>query len=149
VAALAGPSVGHPQARPACNGADLRTAFTEYVRAYNGGDLATLDRLFARPPDFRWYSSPNPGLRLSGAAYNRLTLIPYFRSRHQSRDRLRDVRLNVNGTDGTLIHFAFRLRRSARDYRNGRTFTIEGKGAAACGVGSLKFVVVSFGTPRP
>ena len=138
-------------ARPAGGGClerGVRTAFAAYVAAFNRGDLMRLDGLFAREPDFEWYSSGAPGPRLRGASADRSTLLAYFRARHVRRDRLRLLRWSFNGTDGVIAHFDVRLERAARDYRAGAPFRISAKGAARCrGNGGPRFVVMSLGAP--
>jgi hypothetical protein len=44
-------------------------------------------------------------------------------------------------------NFTYRLRRSARDYRNGAWFRLIGKGAATCADGKTQLIVVSLGGP--
>jgi hypothetical protein len=70
-----------------CAPEDALAAFTSFVAAFNRGDFARLDALFAQPPLFHWYSSNPPGLRRTAAAADRSTLIAYFRTRHRKRDR--------------------------------------------------------------
>lgn len=96
-----------------------------YVKAYNAGDVARLDRqVFAREPAFQWYSD---GRRLGAASEDRATLRAFFAARHRAGDRLRLVRFHYNDyrrTDRTG-HFEMTLRP-----RGGAAFT--GKGAVSC-----------------
>lgn len=128
-----------------CTAGETHVTFTRFVVAYNVGDTATLDALFAREPDFAWYSSGLPGSRLHAAAFKRATLMAYFRARHASGDRLRLVSFRFNSVSGGLGHFSFVLNRRARDYRFGRWFKVVGKGALSCTLVPKAFVVVSVG----
>jgi hypothetical protein len=149
VAALAATAA---DARAACAPAATRAAFASFVSAYNRGDTARLDALFAGPPAFQWYSSNAPGLRRTAAAKNRGSLTAYFRARHLKRDRLRLVRFTFTGNDaGGYGNFVFRLKRSAADYRKGAPFGLIGKGAAVCSedpsTKPAQLVIVSLGGP--
>jgi len=68
-----------------CTSAQVWMALWEFAKAFNSGNLRRLDMLFARPPVFRWYSSPAPGARMGAAAYRRGTLI---RSRGATRSAI-------------------------------------------------------------
>ncbi len=95
-----------------------------YVKAYNKGDVARLDRrIFAREPAFVWYSDRG---RFNAAAEDRSTLRAFFAARHHAGDRFTLVRLRYNGyrSSDDTGHFEMTLR------RGGRTFA--GKGAVAC-----------------
>ncbi|MCP9484422.1 MAG: hypothetical protein MSC30_01045 [Gaiellaceae bacterium MAG52_C11] len=111
--------------------------------------------MFAREPDFQWYSAGPPGLRIMGAAYRRDTLLSYFRARHRNGDRLRLRSFRFNGNSNGFGHFEYRLERKARDYRAGTSFQIPGKGAASCDEtpafvsgDRTRFVVMSLGGPE-
>jgi hypothetical protein len=101
-----------------------------FVSAFNAGDLRELDRLFASEPDFQWYCTDAPGERFQGDAYNRSTLIAYFRARHQAGDRLILRWFRFNGYNEGYGHFEYRLTRSAASLPPTRYV---GKGAAICG----------------
>jgi hypothetical protein len=130
---------------------------SSFVGAFNSGDDARLDALFAQRPLFRWYSSGPPGLRRLAAAKNRATLIAYFRTRHLQRDRLRVVSFRFNGnTPGYgdapgYGNVAFTMKRSAADHRRGSWFGVVGKGAAVCSDDAseqrVQFIVMSLGGP--
>jgi hypothetical protein len=66
-----------------CDVAALRATFGAFVRAYNRGDLRTLDRLFAREPAFVWFSSGGPARSDRGA------LRDHLQRRHARDDQLR------------------------------------------------------------
>ena len=120
-----------------------RTIWLAFVHAFSSGNYRWLDALFAQEPDFVWYSSNFPGLRNGTAAFDRRTLIAYFRTRHVQRDRLRSLSFVYHG-DG---NFTYRLLRSANDYKAGAWFRLIGKGAASCAGGQAHLTVVSVGGP--
>jgi hypothetical protein len=100
---------------------------------FNKGNLAELDRLFARA-DFEWYSTDAPGERVNEAAYDRSTLVRYFADRHGRGEhiKLRSFRFAGNsGTGGTKPYgnFVYQLSRSATDLA---ATAYHGKGAARC-----------------
>jgi hypothetical protein len=133
-------------ARPSgqsCDSTLTRTTWVRFIDAYNRGDYHTLDALFARKPAFLWYSSNVPGLRNLTAATNRLSLIPYFRTRRARHDQMRLLSFAYHGNG----NFTYRLRRSASDYRGGRWFRLIGKGAVTCVGGDAQLIVVSIGGP--
>lgn len=132
-----------------CSRGQTRQALDSFVVAFNRGDYAALDSLFAQPPAFRWYSSPKPGQRIGAAAKRRDTLIPYFRTRHARQDRLRLLVFGFTGRAARWSNLWFEMRRSAADFRQGKWIESPGKGAVACDGGSTQFIVVSLGGPAP
>jgi hypothetical protein len=144
----AGATPGGEREAGACQAPVIRGLVGEFVQAFNRGDSARLDRLFAQPPAFKWYSSGAPGRRLRAAAHRRDTLVRYFRARHDRGDTLRVESLRFIRGSGGLGHFGGTFRRSARDFRAGRPFVIPGKGAALCAADGARFVVVSLGGAR-
>src|SRR6266852_4245514 len=108
--------------------AKTKQTMMSFVTAFNRGDHARLDRLFAGEPGFQWYSSPLPGVRVLPDAEDRGSLLGYFARRHRVGDRLRHVSLRVNNIQLGLANFEFVLRRSARDCRGGVWFGLLGKG---------------------
>jgi ketosteroid isomerase-like protein len=119
-----------------------------FVAAFDRGDLARLDALFAPGTSFEWYSSNAPGLRVSEAARNRDSLRAYFRRRHLVHDRLRLVSFVFTGNSSGYGNAAFTMRRAASDYRRGDWFRLSGKAAARCsGKASVQFIVLSLGGP--
>jgi hypothetical protein len=131
-----------------CDVATTRAILAAFVGAYNRGDLRSLDRLFSRTR-FRWYSANAPGARLRAAAFNRETLVAYFRRRHSRGDRLRlvDSRFNGYSRGSELAHFDLRARRRADDFRGGRWFDLTAKGALDCAKPPVAFAVLSLGGP--
>jgi hypothetical protein len=130
---LSGPAVAQTEPPKRCTAVEVRTLVVRFIRAFNAGDLKRLDRLFARKPDFRWYSTDAPGRRLGGAAYSRATLIPYFARRHRLGERLKLRSFRFNGNSGlsgdTYGNFEYGLIRSADDLSPTRYY---GKGASRC-----------------
>ena len=103
-----------------------------FLAAFNRGDSKALAAVWAPEPDFQWYSTPAPGVRLQASAANRATLIPYFRGRHAKGERLELTAFRVNGNTTApkpYGNFDFRLVRSARGLA--RT-DYHGKGALHC-----------------
>lgn len=133
-----------------CDVATTRAILAAFVTAYNSGDVRRLDRLFSRTR-FRWYSANAPGARLRAAAFDRKTLIAYFRRRHSRGDRLRLVRSRFNGYSrgSELGHFNLRARRRADDFRGGRWFEVTAKGALDCATPPIGFAVLSIGAAEP
>jgi hypothetical protein len=135
-----------------CTPGVTRTAVASFVSAFDRGDYHQLDRLFAEPPLFQWYSSSVPGLRMTTAARNRTSLIAYFRARHLQRDRLRLVSFAFAANSYGYGNFVFKMRRSAADYRRGVWFGLIAKGAAVCSdqpsQPPVQFIVMSVGGPN-
>jgi hypothetical protein len=150
---LLGCSGGTSQAAPAgsitnCTAMQTRSALVSFIAAFDAGDLARLDALFAGSSWFRWYSSSAPGARFDPQARMRGTLIAYFRARHAQRDRFRLVSFTFNGNTLGYANLVWKMRRSAGDFRAGAWFTVEAKGAALCQGASTRFVVMSVGGPE-
>lgn len=97
-----------------CTRGRVEAVVREFVRAYNEGDSAALERIWAQEPDFQWYFVH--GEREGPEAHDRSRLGTYFFERHVLGDRLRLGRLRV-GPPNDAGHFgiAFRLRRSSTD----------------------------------
>jgi hypothetical protein len=112
-----------------CSGTEVRGLVSRFVRAFNGGDLKQLDRLFARAEDFQWYSTPAPGARLNAKSGNRESLLPYFKKRHTKGERLNLRRFKFGGNGGGYGHFEYRLIRRADDLS---PTLYDGKGAVLC-----------------
>lgn len=143
-ATLQGPALGSG----ACGKPKARRAFTSFLRAFNRGDYAALDSLFAAQPAFAWFSSNDPGTRLRKRAERRDTLVAYFRWRHFEHDRLRLAYLTVNTGAPHSTGLGFELRRSAADLRDGEWLAVSGKAGLTCHEGRPKFLVISLGSAR-
>jgi hypothetical protein len=145
---LFGGSAGASQAKPAgsitnCTAMQTRSALVSFIAAFDAGDFARLDALFAGSSWFRWYSSGAPGARFDPQARGRSTLIAYFRARHAQRDRFRLMSFTFNGNTLGYGNFIWKMRRSADDFHHGAWFTVEAKGAALCQGASTRFIVMS------
>lgn len=130
------PIVNDPFVSPGgvrCDVGAVRSRLTAFVRAYNSGDLAELDRLFSRER-FVWYFATGPDRRLRGTKQNRETLVPYFRRRHASGERLAlgDYRFNGYDRSRERGHFQWGGRRRADDLHDGRWVEAGGKGGLDC-----------------
>lgn len=128
VVGLAPPSGGVPSAAQSCDRESVADLVRTFVRAYNRGDSLQLDQVWAREPDFEWYSV-SPGEREQDDAYDRDTLLPYFNRRHQLNDHLRMNSLRVRPqSDQGHFDITYRLHRQS-DQRSGRG-RYHGKAAA-------------------
>jgi hypothetical protein len=117
-----------------CESADaMSNKVRSFLAAYNDGEPGLVDRFFAPPGAFQWYSEYR--LRQGAAAYDRSTLKAYLTGRHARGDRLRLVSLTLSGSGGD---FAFSVRRTAGPLLS--------KGKIDCTTGL--FVVWSLG-PNP
>ena len=132
----------------ACGTVQARRAFTSFLEAFDHGDYAALDSLFASQPAFAWFSSNAPGTRLGKEAERRAALVPYFRRRHAEHDRLRLAHLTVITGAQHSTGLGFELRRSAADFRGGRWLAVSGKASLTCHGGKPKFRVISLGAAR-
>jgi hypothetical protein len=131
-----------------CDVAALDWSLREFVRAYNSGDLAALDRLFSKDR-FGWYSSSGAGVRRLDQAEARETLLSYFGQRHRHGDQFSGVTFRFNGYEPQreLGHFELRARRRAAGFRSGRWFEVSGKGALDCSKPEVTIAVMSIGGP--
>jgi hypothetical protein len=132
-----------------CDEASSRAALGAYLRAFNQGDYATLDVLFAQAPHFRWYSSAPPhGRTGQGTSRDRGTLIRYFRARHAKREKLSLVKFNyasAQDRDGAVVsNFNGDLSRRASDVPARRRGF---KASLRCTETERQFIVISIGTP--
>src|SRR5688572_1376144 len=80
-----------------CSVTETAALVTGFLDAFNGGDLAELDRLFAPAgegrEDFKWYSSDDGGR--PQAVYARANLLDHFRDRHRHAETMRLVSLDI------------------------------------------------------
>jgi hypothetical protein len=121
-----------------CNEQGSRELVVQFIAAFNRGDLKRLDAVFARGMGWRWYSVGSaPGRRIQRTAYNRTTLIKYFRTRHKQHERLRLLTFQYNGRSNGYVHFQYELLRSADDMSAPMPRTYVGKGAISCWAGRI------------
>ena len=138
-----------------CGPKEARRLVSSFIRAFNTGDGARLDSLFAEDdgdgnsatPSFQWYSTGPPGQRYGAAADDRSSLIRYFAVRHEHGERLGLLSMSHGGSapGNGYFSFGFHIHRQARDLLRPGAF--EGKGAAICVTGRPQIAVWSVG-PR-
>jgi hypothetical protein len=111
------------------------------VRAYNRGELGTLDRLFAREPRFVWFSSGGP------ARSNRGALLDHLQRRHERGDRLRILTYRFGGYEGERDygHFEFEAQRRADDLADGGWADVVGKGVLDCAAPPVTIALLFIG----
>jgi hypothetical protein len=148
-AALVAPASGTTaRTGTACDAASSRVALATYLRAFNQGDYASLDILFAQAPHFVWYTSAPPHGRTGQGTRDRRTLIRYFRARHAKREKLTLLTFNYASAqerDGAIVsNFNGRLTRRATDVPARRRGF---KASLRCTETEMQFIVVSIGTP--
>jgi hypothetical protein len=120
-----------------CAAAATKTLVQNFVRNYDSGRVATIDRLWAPEPRFQWFSTGKPGARIGSRAYDRAALAAYFRARVRVHERLRLPKLGAGYDPGRkIVNFAGKLVRSADDIR-------PVKGAADCVSGRPSLIVWS------
>jgi limonene-1,2-epoxide hydrolase len=129
-------------ATPSCA---ARPVVEQFFAALNNGDLASVDRLFAREDErWKWYSvTDRVGQRLGETSMSRTSLRSYFASRVRRHETVSLLSLREGG-HGT---FGLVLTRRADDLRDGRPVTRVGKGWVNCAVG--KIAVWSLGGAPP
>jgi hypothetical protein len=88
-------------AKPACDEGKARRQVKAFIAAYNNGDLATLERLFAPADAFQEYRV-GPIERPSPLSEDRDSLIDYFAERHSHNDRfeLQDLEVGPDRNTG-------------------------------------------------
>jgi hypothetical protein len=131
-----------------CDIVTVKRVLMSFFDAYNRGDTARLDALFARK-GFHWYASNGPGVRELPESRRRGTLVAYFRARHRRNDRmiLRWYRFNGYERGRQLAHFEVEGKRRADDFRSGEWFGFDGKGALDCSQSRPSITVMFIGGP--
>ena len=120
-----------------CTIVQTRDLIRRFATAFNRGDAATLNRVWSKKPNFKWYSvSTEPGQRVQSEAYRRDTLSSYFAKCHTAHERLTLTSITVNSTSNGYRNFQYRLLRSADDLTAGPV-DYEGKGVLTCRTGQL------------
>ena len=122
-----------PEQPTLCTADEVNALVLRFVDAFNRGDLGALDDIFAREPDFEWYSTDAPGERFTPVANDRLSLVPYFAARHALGEQftLRSFRFNGNTARPLRPYgnFEYGLTREAEDLPPAPYY---GQGAAFC-----------------
>jgi len=127
-----------------CAPGEARRVVERFVSAFNARNLTALNRVFAPKASFNWFSTGAPAPRFGSAAYDRSTLLRYFRARHRAGERLRLVSFKGNGNSNGYAHFQFLLERRARALP---PTVYQGKGAAICAASGDTISVWSVGDP--
>ena len=129
-----------PQA-PRCTAEATKALIRSFVADYNTGRLATIDRLWAPAGRFQWFSSSPPGARLGPRAYDRTTLISYFRGRVREHERILITKLGA-GYDPkrNIVNFGGKVMRRADGMK---PRVLDFKGAADCVSGHPSLIVWS------
>jgi hypothetical protein len=125
-------AVRAPEQPTLCTADEVDSLVGRFIAAFNEGDAGELDDIFAREPEFEWYSTNAPGERLTPVAHDRPSLVPYFRVRHAFGEQLtlRSFTFNGNTTGSRMYgNFVYTLTRSADDLE---PTPYRGKGAALC-----------------
>ena len=149
VAAVVAPVVARaakPVAQPTSASCEARPIVDRFVRAFNRGELAELDSLFAQETEgWSWYAVGDlAGRRSLAAAKNRLNLVAYFDQRHRKHESLRLVEFKENSGG----NFEFILIRRADDLADGQP--VRGSGRAGLSARTSTLGVWSLGgRPRP
>lgn len=136
---------GGPRAAEAergCTATDVRGVVLRFVRAFNDGDVATLDGVFARAGEFHWYTVDDPARPRDLGAEDRSALLRYLGRRHRAGERLRLVSFAFNGNNASYGHFEFEVDRSAGDLATTR---YDGKGAVVCTDGPPRIAAWAMG----
>ena len=121
-----------------CNEIGGRELVARFISAFNRGDLQQLDTLFARGTWWQWYSVGNaPGRRIQAAAYNRATLVKYFRARHRQHERLTLHSFQAGSRSQGYLNFQYEVLRRADDMKSPTPRLYVGKGAVSCWAGKL------------
>jgi hypothetical protein len=111
-----------------------------FIDAFNHGDLAQLDQLFAGLGEgFRWYATDAPGQRFNPEASNRDTLMAYFAARHLKHERLALNSLDITYIDGYAAGLWLHLTRSADDGLPPTRY--EGKGVVQCATTPMRLIL--------
>ena len=134
-----------------CSAAGTRALVLAFVRAFNGGDNAALNRLWAGQgaaytPGFRWYTAFQDEPPIEHQVFSRARLLPYFATRHRRGERLRILGFRFNGNGGNGYgNLEYRLKRTATDL-DASSQRYDGKGALVCSPGRRALAVWSMGT---
>ena len=125
---ITGQSDGAPSG---CSPREIAHLIVQFFNEFNRGDQKELARFFN--PTFQWYYVGQDGFETS----NRDKLLAYFAERHQHREQLRLIKIQVNGWDEPrgLVHFGpLFFSRHADDINraNNPEGITDGKGAIIC-----------------
>ena len=125
-----------------CTADATRALVRAFVRDYDDGRVVAIGPVWGPEPYFQWFSTRAPGARLGARAYDRATLLAYFRARARVHENLRLTELRA-GYDPmrNIVNFAGKLVRSADDLRPRPPQDF--KGAADCRAGRPRLIAWS------
>lgn len=117
---------------------EVRLIRKVFVKAYNSGNLERLDEIFASEGTsqgkFQKYTV-GPIERNGFAAGDRSTLIPYFKQRHEEKDRIRIVDFTIGRYErgsNPGFGFSFVLYRDSEEFSPVAKGYFVGKGSIDC-----------------
>jgi hypothetical protein len=132
-----------------CSAAQTRAVVFAFAGAWSRGDVASVSRLVAPEPQFKWVSAGRPGVRSGARAFARGSLRSYIAARATQHDRLGIKRFRFNGSDvradGAYGHFEFDAARTSDDWPPGLEHLRPGKGAIVCTLSRPMLAVWSLG----
>jgi hypothetical protein len=113
---------GASAAKQPCTEQRVQALASQFIDAFNAGDVQRLEALFASSPDFRWFA-------VDGYTHwDRATLVRYFEQERSKGVELRLTRFRFIGYSDGYGHFEFEL---VRTTRHGQ-LSYRGKGASLC-----------------
>ena len=122
----------------------------EFVAAFNAGNRAQLEAVFAPDPRFRWFSISEQATETGGGsvfvAFSRPVLLRHLARRQAQNERLVLRNLELAAAGGSERGFVFHLTRRADDLRRGEPVLYSGKGAVDCTSETRTILVWSMGT---
>jgi hypothetical protein len=105
-----------------CTESRVRTIVSRFIQAFNSGDAQELDRLFAPPADFGWFS-------VDGYTHtDRTTLVRYLEGERRDGIEMQLTSFRFNGNSNEKGHFAFSVLRTERQ----TAVRYFGKGSSIC-----------------
>lgn len=117
---------------PKCSRFEVRALIRDFIEAYNRGDVAYLDQIWAQEPRFFWYFVDTDLLRRGPLSQDRASLGLYFteRSAHADQLRLRDLSIAWERGWHGAWDITFKLVRTSDEA--GAVGRYHGKAAATC-----------------
>jgi hypothetical protein len=144
-----------PNSPALCSRANAAASVLEFVTAFNTGDRRRLNRAFADPPMFKWYSVTRSAPYDHFVTHKKAALLTYFFERHARNEGQAIMHFRYQGTSRTLVgnasylvgNFSYRLLRWADDIGDGRPELYVGKAVVRCASRGTRLMVWSMGTP--
>jgi hypothetical protein len=113
---------GAHAAEERCTEERVQALVSQFIDAFNTGDVQRLEALFAASPDFRWFVVDRY------THWDRATLVRYFEQERSNGVELRLTRFRFIGYSDGYGHFEFELVRTTRQ----GPLRYHGKGASLC-----------------